>query len=103
MVPTRSPRKIFIAVAVINGPREPIMLPKHTTKAGQQPEIRIPLQQPQHDDADDRDRVAEQHRRPAADDAVEPGDAEHAEQQYDAAEKPQAVAACSGGNPASIR
>ena len=33
MVPTRSPRKIFIAVAVISGPREPIMLPKVTTKA----------------------------------------------------------------------
>ncbi|CLA68124.1 Uncharacterised protein [Mycobacterium tuberculosis] len=33
IVPTRSPRKIFIAVAVISGPREPIMLPNVTTNA----------------------------------------------------------------------
>jgi len=32
MVPTRLPRKIFMAVAVRSGPREPIMLPKQTTK-----------------------------------------------------------------------
>ena len=32
MVPTRLPLKNFSAVAVINGPREPIMLPKKMTK-----------------------------------------------------------------------
>ena len=72
MVPTRLPRKIFSAVAVISGPREPIMLPKADDEASQQPVVRIPLQiSHSRDDADDRDAVAEQHRRPAADDAVE--------------------------------
>jgi hypothetical protein len=32
MVPTRSPLKMLSAVAVISGPREPIMLPKQMIK-----------------------------------------------------------------------
>src|SRR6266581_9704001 len=55
----------------------------------QHPEVRIPLQSPEHQNSGDRKRVAEQYRRPSADDAVEPADAEHAEQQYDTAEPPR--------------
>src|SRR5216684_1294560 len=55
----------------------------------QHPDVRIPLQSPEHQNSGDRKRIAEQYRRPSADDAVEPADAEHAEQQHDTAEPPR--------------
>jgi len=61
-------------------------------KTRQQPVARIILQQPEQDDADDRDAVAEQHGWPAADDAVQRRYPEHAEQQYHAGKAP-----CGGG------
>ena len=57
-------------------------------EAGEQPVIRIPLQQPQQDDTHDRDAIAEQHRRPAADQSVQGGDAEHADHRHDAGKTP---------------
>ena len=57
-------------------------------KGGEQKIVREPLQQPQEEDPDDRDGIAEQHRWPPADEAVEGGDADHADRQHDAGKAP---------------